>query len=135
MQTTPSRHPITPERIRTLLEQLQGAGPASPDYYRLMEIYCVVKAGGRGAQMEAARQLEQRERAELEAAIQALPPTAVNASRVEALQQEIQELQTAIAQRLSYLKSISTAEEAAVRQCLNDIEAHFQGQGGSHDGC
>lgn len=119
---------LTPDRIPQLLDASQGAEP-SADYMRLMEIYCVVKAGGTAAQVSAARHLEAAERAALLAAIADLAPHADQASRVEALRQEIQEVERSVAHRIAYLHSIDPQEEASVQSCVTLIDAHFAERG------
>ena len=117
---------LTPERIHGVLKTAQASDPPPAEYCRLLEIYCVVKAGGVAAQQAVVARLEQQERAVLVAEIQGLQGQGGRENQVEALQQEILELQQAMADRRAYLATIPPAEEAAVRDCLGAIEAHFQ---------
>ena len=119
---------LTPDRIPQLLAARQSAELAA-DYVRLMEIYCVVKAGGTAAQVAAARHLEETERAALLAEIADLSHQADQASRVEALRQEIQEVERSVAHRIAYLHSIDSQEEASVQRCMTLIDAHFAERG------
>lgn len=95
-----------------------------------MEIYCVVKVGGVAEQIEVARRLEVKEKAELQLEIQTLAEQMGAASRIQALEQEVRELEQFVAKRLQYLATIAPDEEAVVRSCLADIEAYFRGLGG-----
>ncbi|WP_039724846.1 hypothetical protein [Leptolyngbya iicbica] len=115
---------LTPEIISQLLAQPYGA-TRSAEYERLMEIYCVVKAGGTAAQVTAAQQLQAAEQANLEAEIAQLSSQANTANQVAALRQEIQEVQRSVAHRVAYLQSIDPQEERTVHDCLPAIEAHF----------
>lgn len=128
MKTTQVDSPLTAERIRGLL-MTHPRSHLSPDHIRLMEIYCVVKAGGKAAQTAVAEGLQKQETAVLRAEIQSLSIQPNAESRIQALQQEIQELETAMADRLEYLATITAEEEAAVRHCLPDIEAALQAPG------
>ncbi len=118
---------ITPDRIPVLLATVT-AGTLPPDYQRLLEIYCVVKAGGVAVQRQVAQRLEETERAAIAVEIQALraqPHQPDRDSRIRALEQEILELQQSIRDRCAYLGTIQPTEEAAVRQCLATIDSHF----------
>ncbi|MGF1524533.1 MAG: hypothetical protein ACFBSF_19595 [Leptolyngbyaceae cyanobacterium] len=126
MRTTPATQPLTSELIRELL-QGDTETRESAEYLRLMEIYCVVKAGGIAEQVEVAQRLEAMEKATLQAEIEALSGQAERHSRVQALEQEIQELEQSIAVRLQYLATISAEEEAIVRSCLSEVDAYFAG--------
>lgn len=125
METTPSPTELTADRIRALL----AMGPdavALPEYQRLLEIYCVVKAGGLAAQVAVIQRLETLEAAALAAEIAALQTQAASSNRIQALEQERWELQQSIRDRRHYLSTIHPAEAAAVADCLMDIEAHWQ---------
>lgn len=101
----------------------------SADYVRLMEIYCVVKAGGTQVQIAAARRLKTAETAALQAEIAELSTQAAMPNRIEALRQEIQEVERSVAHRLAYLQSINSQEEAHVHNCLALIDAYFANLG------
>lgn len=120
--------PLTPERIsQTLAAIAPGVQPISAegldpqiwqDYQRLIEVYGVVQSGGVQTQIEATRlnlaQQQQEVKAELDENQTAL------------LQQELSDLDRAATWRIQQLQHITAAEEAAVRQCLPEIEAHLQ---------
>ena len=53
MKITQASQPLTPELIHEFLVD-NGSSFASAAYVRLMEIYCVVKAGGIAEQTEVA---------------------------------------------------------------------------------
>ncbi|MEL6351551.1 MAG: hypothetical protein AAFR58_07290 [Cyanobacteria bacterium J06627_28] len=96
-------------------------------YYRLMEIYSVVKSGGVKAQTEAVQAFAQRESvllsqrlSEIEAADELEEP--VKVQEREKVEQELQELHSANTWRLQTLTNIAPDEEAIVRQYLTDIE-------------
>lgn len=127
MEPSPNDLTLTPERIYGALDNTQRGDPPSPEYSRLLEIYCVVKAGGVAIQQSVVTRLEQQEQATLTAEIQALEGQGGNGSQIESLKQEIQELQQAMADRRAYLATVPPEEEAAVRDCLAAIEAYFQG--------
>jgi len=124
MDTSQGQRSLTPDLIQQLLSE-EGRSQRSADYVRLMEIYCVVKAGGTAAQMSAAQRLEAKERAALLAEIEELSVRGDQASRVEALRQEIQEVERSVAHRIAYLHSIDPQEEASVQSCLTLIDAYF----------
>ncbi|MEL6383579.1 MAG: hypothetical protein AAFQ89_14225 [Cyanobacteria bacterium J06626_18] len=125
MKTTPATQPLTPELIRELL-QSDAQTRESAEYVRLMEIYCVVKAGGIAEQIEVARRLEALEKAALQEEIKALSEQAGSDNRVQALEQEIQELEQSIAVRIQYLSTIRADEEAIVHSCLSEVDAYFK---------
>ena len=96
-------------------------------YYRLMEIYSVVKSGGVKAQTEAVQAFAQRESgllnqrlSEIEATDELEEPAKVQER--EKVEQELQELHSANTWRLQTLTNIAPDEEATVRQYLTDIE-------------
>jgi hypothetical protein len=95
-------------------------------YYRLMEVYSVVKSGGVKAQTEAVQAFAKRESgllnqrlAEIEAA--ELAEGEKRRSR-EKIKQEMTELRCANDWRLKALTNIEPEEEAVVKQYLPDIE-------------
>lgn len=115
---------LTPELIRQLLDKDTRA-ELSTDYVRLMEIYCVVRAGGADAQISAAQHLAETERVELLAEIKQLSDQPDQESRIESLRQEITEVERSVGHRIAYLQEIDAGEEANVRSCLPLIEAYF----------
>jgi hypothetical protein len=123
---------LTPELIRQLLNH-QARADLSSEYVRLMEIYCVVKAGGSAAQIAVTQRLEATECAALAAEIQALSTQPDKTGRIQVLQQEIQEVERSVAHRLAYLRKIQPQEEANVRSCLPLIEHYFATLGQRHD--
>lgn len=127
METTRIADDLTPERIRALLKAGTDAR-ATPAYQRLLEIYCVVKAGGLATQVAVAQRLQQQEQAVLNAEIASLRTQANSDSRIQALEQERWELDQAIGDRLHYLSTIHPEEAAALAACLTDIDTHFLGQ-------
>ncbi|MGB3572167.1 MAG: hypothetical protein WA783_20495 [Phormidesmis sp.] len=96
-------------------------------YYRLMEVYSVIKAGGVQAQTEAVQAFAKRESGRLNqrlSKIETAPALSAVEKRQERekIQQEIQELCSANDWRLAALTGIAPAEEDLVRQYLPDIE-------------
>lgn len=96
-------------------------------YYRLMEVYSVVKSGGVQAQTEAVQAFAQRESVllkqrlnEVEAAEELAE--AAKLQERKKIEQEIQELHSANSWRLQALTNIAPDEEATVKQYLPDIE-------------
>jgi hypothetical protein len=130
METTPIADSLTSEQIRALLAA-GSAAITTPAYQRLLEIYCVVKAGGLTAQVAVAQRLQQQEQAVLDADIASLRTQAHSDSRIQALEQERWELEQAIGDRLHYLSTIRPEEAVAVAACLAEIDAHFQKQQGA----
>jgi hypothetical protein len=128
MDTSQGQRSLTPDRVQQLLSE-EGRSQSSADYVRLMEIYCVVKAGGTAAQVSAAQRLEATERATLLAEIEALSAQADQTSRIKALHQEIQEVGRSVAHRIAYLHSIDPQEEASVRSCVALIDTYFANLG------
>ncbi|MBD0337140.1 MAG: hypothetical protein ICV62_16755 [Cyanobacteria bacterium Co-bin13] len=97
--------------------------PASPERLRrLMEIYCVVKAGGVQVQTEAAQAHLSRELAQLKAELAEAETQRPNSSRSAILHQEIEDLRRSVHWRLTRLRGIDPNEEAAVAACLTEIE-------------
>ena len=96
-------------------------------YYRLMEVYSVVKSGGVQVQTEAVKAFAQRESVLLNQRLQeietaeSLEETVKHQER-EKVEQEIQELRSANSWRLQALTNIAPEEEATVKQYLPDIE-------------
>lgn len=96
-------------------------------YYRLMEVYSVVKSGGVKAQTEAVYAFAERESSLLH---QRLTAIELNQQMSEAekqhdkakIQQELDELRSANDWRLKALTSIDPDEEAIVTQHLPAIE-------------
>ncbi|PZO20956.1 MAG: hypothetical protein DCF25_05780 [Leptolyngbya foveolarum] len=96
-------------------------------YYRLMEVYSVVKSGGVQAQTEAVKAFAEREATLLNqrlSEIEAAAEIAEEEKRQERakVEQELSELHCANAWRLQTLTAIEPAEEAVVAQHLRDIE-------------
>lgn len=96
-------------------------------YYRLMEVYSVVKSGGVKAQTEAVHAFAMRESrllkqrlAEIETAKE-LAVTDKQRER-EKVEQEFDELRSANDWRLKALVNIAPEEEAVVKEYLPDIE-------------
>ncbi|MFK8186707.1 MAG: hypothetical protein AB8B99_25305 [Phormidesmis sp.] len=120
------------KRIASARINLNRALPKSDEtylkaYYRLMEVYSVVKSGGVKAQTEAVHAFAQRESsllhqrlAEIEADATA-PDHEKNHDKAK-IQQELDELRSANDWRLKALTDINPAEEALVKQHLTDIE-------------
>ena len=122
---------LTPEIISQLLAQQDGTA-RSAEFERLMEIYCVVKAGGTAAQVTATQQLQATEQTALETEIAHLLSQANTGNQVAALRQEIQEVQRSVAHRVAYLQSIDPQEERTVEDCLPAIDAHFTQVNATH---
>ena len=135
-----SHQPLTEKYIRQVLgwwrqtrQANSGRGVANPSaeeaaallntYYRLMEIYCTVKAGGVNSQIEAAQALLAREKVRLEADMALLDKSDSFPNQSSLLKQEILELERAASWRIAQLKTISPEEERAVVNCLPEIEA------------
>ena len=96
-------------------------------YYRLMEIYSVVKSGGVQTQTEAVHAFAERETRQINqqiAAIETAPDLSEHEKQHQRqkLEQELSELHSANSWRLQALTDISPAEEAIVRQYLPTIE-------------
>ncbi|MEL6159528.1 MAG: hypothetical protein AAGJ95_17105 [Cyanobacteria bacterium J06554_11] len=120
------------KRVATLRSHLSATLPKGDEaylkaYYRLMEIYSVVKSGGVQAQTEAVQAFAQRESgllnqrlSEIESA-EELAEAAKQQER-EKVRQELEELRSANSWRLQTLTNIAPDEEAAVKQYLPDIE-------------
>ena len=112
--------------------KLSAAMPHSDDtylraYYRLMEVYSVVKSGGVQAQTEAVKAFAEREAMLLNQRLSEIEATAEidEAEKLqerEKVEQELQELRCANDWRLKTLTAIEPAEEAAVAKHLRDIE-------------
>ncbi len=96
-------------------------------YYRLIEVYSVVKSGGVQAQKEAVRAFAQRESLLLHQRLAEIEAGGQLAEREkqfekEKIQQELSELHSANSWRLQTLTDIAPSEEAVVRRHLYDIE-------------
>ena len=96
-------------------------------YYRLMEVYSVVKSGGVKAQTEAVYAFAERESALLQqrlAEIEADSSTSEQTKQNDRakIQQELDELRSANNWRLESLTGITPEEEAVVKRHLPDIE-------------
>ncbi len=96
-------------------------------YYRLMEVYSVIKSGGVQAQMEAVKAFAERETTLLNqrlSEIEAMAEIAEEEKRQERkkIEQELTELRYANTWRLQTLRAIEPAEEAVVAKHLSDIE-------------
>ncbi|MGB3295970.1 MAG: hypothetical protein WBB01_23555 [Phormidesmis sp.] len=96
-------------------------------YYRLMEVYSVVKAGGVQAQIEAVKAFAEHELTLLNQQLAQVEADS-NLSEVEKahdrqkIEQELRELEAANRWRLQALSAINPAEEAIVQQHLGNIE-------------
>lgn len=113
---------LTAEQIWGVLAEKEPQ-QFSQDAVRLLEIYCVVKAGGAAAQIATVQRLAQAERSALLTEIQQASAQPYDDGRVRALQQELQELDTAMAARLQHLSMVTPADERLVQQHLFAIEA------------
>ncbi|MGB3299746.1 MAG: hypothetical protein WBA76_15880 [Phormidesmis sp.] len=120
------------KRIASARSNLHRTRPTVDDtylqaYYRLMEVYSVVKAGGVAAQVEAVHAFAKRESQRLQQRLDAiatakdLTPDEQQQQRQQ-LQQELTELHSANDWRLQMLKAITPDEEALVQQYLAEIE-------------
>ncbi len=97
-------------------------------YYRLMEVYSVVKSGGVKAQIEAVKAFSKRESALLDQQLAQIAgdETLNNLEKQQArkkITQEVIELEAANNWRLQALTAIDPAEEALVKQHLPAIES------------
>lgn len=96
-------------------------------YYRLMEVYSVVKSGGVKAQTEAVNAFSQRESSLLRQRLAEIDtdstvPDAEKQHSKAMIQQELEELRSANNWRLNALTNINPDEEALVKAHLSDIE-------------
>lgn len=120
------------KRVATLRSNLSATLPKGDEaylkaYYRLMEIYSVVKSGGVKAQTEAVQAFARREAGLLNQRLSEIESTKELAETAkqherEKVKQELEELHSANSWRLQTLTNIAPDEEAAVRQYLPDIE-------------
>ncbi len=120
--------PLTVSTIRALLTAVAQGHGDPVTYQRLLEIYCVVRGGGVQAQVAAAQHFAAQERQDLSAQQQALaqqPPSPAVTQQQKLLTQEAWELEQSLGDRLAHLHSIRPEEEVAVRQCWEEIEAHW----------
>ncbi|NET32245.1 MAG: hypothetical protein F6K19_09600 [Cyanothece sp. SIO1E1] len=122
--------PLTEARIRQILEfltadslQMESSDEPTREllraYQHLMEVYCVVRAGGVQVQIEATQLAAAKEKSTIQAAMTADPEPA------DCLHQELLALQKSVAWRISHLQSITPEDEQAVRNCLPEIETTF----------
>ncbi|ASC71054.1 hypothetical protein XM38_020040 [Halomicronema hongdechloris C2206] len=117
---------LTPTHIQALLQE---PIPDRQAYGRLMEIYCVVKAGGVRVQIEAASGHLARQQWRLEKTISELSCHHAHHPQIPILRQEVAELRRSVAWRIDFLRTIHPQEEAAVQQHLAAIEAYVAAQG------
>lgn len=122
---------ITVSALEALLTQLgrggaPTAGPAEADAVlrRVMEIYCVVKAGGVQVQQEAAQAHLARETASITAEMAALQGQGAD-QQIASLRQELTDLEQTVHWRLALLQAIHPDEEEAVAQHLSRLEQHL----------
>lgn len=120
------------KRIANLRSTLGNTLPKGDEaylqaYYRLMEVYSVVKSGGVQAQTEAVKAFAKRESHllnqrlnEIETAEELAEP--VKLQEREKVEQELQELHSANSWRMQTLTNIDPDEEATVKHYLPDIE-------------
>ncbi len=97
-------------------------------YYRLMEVYSVVKSGGVNAQVEAVKAFSKRESALLNQQLAQVAgdetlTTLDKQQTCKKINQELIELEAANNWRLQTLSAIDPAEEALVKQHLSAIES------------
>ncbi|NJM96856.1 MAG: hypothetical protein HC800_06390 [Phormidesmis sp. RL_2_1] len=105
----------------------KGDDPYLQAYYRLMEVYSVVKSGGVKAQTEAVRAFAQREAVLLNQRLADIEAAEELAEREKSrerqkVEQELIELRSANNWRLQTLTAIDPDEEAIVQQHLSAIE-------------
>lgn len=124
MNSPDVRRSLTPELIQRLLNK-DARAEMSTDYVRLMEIYCVVKAGGAAAQIAVAKQLQEAEESAMLSEIETLADQIEMGGRVRALKQELRDLEYAMTSRISYLQGIDSREETIVRGCIPIIDDYF----------
>ena len=120
------------KRVATVRSHLSATLPKGDEtylkaYYRLMEVYSVVKSGGVKAQTEAVRAFAQRESFLLTQRLNDIEKAeelaeATKKQEREKVEQEIKELRSANSWRLQALTNIAPDEEASVKQYLTDIE-------------
>lgn len=111
--------------------KLSASLPKSDDtylqaYYRLMEVYSVVKSGGVQAQMEAVKAFAEREMMLLNQQLNEIEAAEIDEAKKirerEKVEQELDELRCANDWRLQTLTAIAPDEEAVVSAHLRDIE-------------
>lgn len=120
------------KKIASIRSNLHGTLPKNDEaylsaYYRLMEVYSVVKSGGVKAQIEATRAFAEREVETLHQRLVAVEAAATLAEgekqrEKEKIQKELSDLHSANDWRLKTLMNIAPDEEAIVEQHLPDIE-------------
>ena len=95
-------------------------------YYRLMEVYSVVKSGGVQAQMEAVKAFAAREATLLQQQLSEIAAAEIAEEKKleerEKVEQELIELRSANNWRLQTLTAIDPSEEEIVTRHLSDIE-------------
>lgn len=96
-------------------------------YYRLMEVYSVIKSGGVKAQTEAAKAFADRESTLLHQRLSEIASSQTLSSSEqqqaqEQIQNELSELRSAYNWRVKALSSITPEEESLVMRYLPDIE-------------
>ena len=95
-------------------------------YYRLMEVYSVVKSGGVQAQTEAVKAFAEREATLLKQQLNEIAAAEMAEEQKleerEKVEQELSELRCANKWRLQALTAIDPSEEAIVTRHLSDIE-------------
>ena len=95
-------------------------------YYRLMEVYSVVKSGGVQAQMEAVKAFAEREATLLQQQLSEIAAAEIAEEKKleerEKVEQELIELRSANNWRLQTLTAIDPSEEEIVTRHLSDIE-------------
>jgi hypothetical protein len=118
------------KRVASARSNLHRTLPKGDDaylqaYYRLMEVYSVVKSGGVKAQMEAVQAFGKRESTLLHQRLAQIDSTLALNEKQQAkdkIQQELSELHSANNWRLQALTNITPEEEALVKRYLSDIE-------------
>ncbi len=120
------------KRIASGFSNLHRTLPKGDDnylqaYYRLMEVYSVVKSGGIQAQIEAVNAFSSRESKLLHQRLREIEtdPQLAQLEKRKAkaqIQQELSELHSANDWRLQALTNISPDEETIVSQHLSEIE-------------
>lgn len=121
------------KRLASSRSNLHATLPKGDDlylqaYYRLMEVYSVVKSGGVQAQTEAVQAFSERESKLLQQQLadigtnEALTQAEKSQAR-EHIEQELTELKCANDWRLQALVNITPEEEALVQQYLPKIES------------
>ena len=114
----------SPLKLSTTLPK--GDDPYLQAYYRLMEVYSVVKSGGVEAQTAAVKAFAEREISLLNQQLSQIEAAEIaeeeKRQERKKIEQELNELRCANDWRLQALTAIDPAEEAVVAQHLSDIE-------------